>query len=141
MVYLVNLSERDYQRKKNKWLPKIFEWVKVRWARWVWAGRFPEQGLPCRHVEPPRLLLPSAWRALLVNAIPPAAVSPSGLACPCYASSATLDAAQKTAPCLLIIPSESRHGHSGNRSNPIRRRSRFKAPSLNLAPPHNHPTT
>lgn len=30
MVYLVNLSERDYQRKKNKWLPKIFEWVKVR---------------------------------------------------------------------------------------------------------------
>ncbi|KAL4439237.1 hypothetical protein ABPG77_004139 [Micractinium sp. CCAP 211/92] len=28
VVYLVNLSERDYQRKKNKWLPKIFEWVK-----------------------------------------------------------------------------------------------------------------
>jgi obg-like ATPase 1 len=28
VVYLVNLSERDYQRRKNKWLPKIFEWVK-----------------------------------------------------------------------------------------------------------------
>lgn len=27
VVYLVNLSERDYIRKKNKWLPKIFEWV------------------------------------------------------------------------------------------------------------------
>lgn len=26
----MNLSERDYQRKKNKWLPKLFEWVKVR---------------------------------------------------------------------------------------------------------------
>jgi ribosome-binding ATPase YchF (GTP1/OBG family) len=29
VVYLVNLSERDYQRKKNKWLPKLFEWVKA----------------------------------------------------------------------------------------------------------------
>lgn len=28
VVYLVNLSEKDYIRKKNKWLPKIFEWVK-----------------------------------------------------------------------------------------------------------------
>lgn len=28
VVYLVNLSEKDYARKKNKWLPKIFEWVK-----------------------------------------------------------------------------------------------------------------
>lgn len=27
-VYLVNLSEKDYIRKKNKWLPKIAEWVK-----------------------------------------------------------------------------------------------------------------
>lgn len=27
VVYLVNLSEKDYIRKKNKWLPKIFEWV------------------------------------------------------------------------------------------------------------------
>ncbi|CAD7698764.1 unnamed protein product [Ostreobium quekettii] len=27
-VYLVNLSEKDYIRKKSKWLPKIFEWVK-----------------------------------------------------------------------------------------------------------------
>lgn len=27
VVYLVNLSEKDYARKKNKWLPKIFEWV------------------------------------------------------------------------------------------------------------------
>lgn len=29
VVYLVNLSSKDYIRKKNKWLPKIFEWVKV----------------------------------------------------------------------------------------------------------------
>lgn len=29
-IYLVNLSERDYARKKNKWLPKLFEWVQVR---------------------------------------------------------------------------------------------------------------
>ncbi|KAF2085120.1 hypothetical protein K490DRAFT_68006 [Saccharata proteae CBS 121410] len=28
VVYLVNLSERDYIRKKNKHLPKIAEWVK-----------------------------------------------------------------------------------------------------------------
>jgi len=27
VTYLVNLSERDYIRKKNKWLPKIKEWV------------------------------------------------------------------------------------------------------------------
>ncbi|BES95998.1 GTP-Hypothetical protein protein [Nesidiocoris tenuis] len=26
-LYLVNLSEKDYIRKKNKWLPKIKEWV------------------------------------------------------------------------------------------------------------------
>ncbi|KAH6619593.1 P-loop containing nucleoside triphosphate hydrolase protein [Chaetomium sp. MPI-SDFR-AT-0129] len=28
VVYLVNLSERDYIRKKNKHLPKIVEWIK-----------------------------------------------------------------------------------------------------------------
>jgi obg-like ATPase 1 len=28
VVFLVNLSERDYIRKKNKHLPKIVEWVK-----------------------------------------------------------------------------------------------------------------
>lgn len=28
VVYLVNLSEKAYMKKKNKWLPKIFEWVK-----------------------------------------------------------------------------------------------------------------
>jgi obg-like ATPase 1 len=27
MIYLVNLSEKDYIRKKNKWLPKIKEWI------------------------------------------------------------------------------------------------------------------
>ncbi|XP_060938284.1 obg-like ATPase 1 [Limanda limanda] len=27
MIYLVNLSEKDYIRKKNKWLAKIKEWV------------------------------------------------------------------------------------------------------------------
>ncbi|KAH6568821.1 hypothetical protein BASA50_009335 [Batrachochytrium salamandrivorans] len=27
VVYLVNLSERDYSRKKNKWLPKIKAWI------------------------------------------------------------------------------------------------------------------
>ena len=28
MVYLVNLSEKDYIRQKNKYLPKVFEWIK-----------------------------------------------------------------------------------------------------------------
>jgi obg-like ATPase 1 len=28
VVYLVNLSERDYIRQKNKYLPKIAEWIK-----------------------------------------------------------------------------------------------------------------
>lgn len=28
VVYLVNLSEKDFIRKKNKYLPKLFEWVK-----------------------------------------------------------------------------------------------------------------
>ncbi|KAE8290085.1 Obg-like ATPase 1 [Larimichthys crocea] len=27
MIYLVNLSEKDYIRKRNKWLAKIKEWV------------------------------------------------------------------------------------------------------------------
>lgn len=27
VVYLVNMSEKDYKRKKNKWLPKIHAWV------------------------------------------------------------------------------------------------------------------
>ena len=27
MIYLVNLTEKDYLRKKNKWLPKIKEWI------------------------------------------------------------------------------------------------------------------
>ncbi|KAB7500692.1 Obg-like ATPase 1 [Armadillidium nasatum] len=27
VIYLVNLSEKDYIRKKNKWLVKIKEWV------------------------------------------------------------------------------------------------------------------
>ncbi|XP_065180448.1 obg-like ATPase 1 [Sycon ciliatum] len=30
VIYLVNLSERDYARKKNKWLAKIKEWVDER---------------------------------------------------------------------------------------------------------------
>lgn len=29
VVYLVNLSERDYIRQKNKYLPKIAEWIKA----------------------------------------------------------------------------------------------------------------
>ncbi|KAH8425803.1 YchF/Obg family ATPase [Aspergillus melleus] len=29
VVYLVNLSERDYIRQKNKYLPKVFEWIKA----------------------------------------------------------------------------------------------------------------
>jgi obg-like ATPase 1 len=28
VIYLVNLSAEDYTRKKNKWLPKIAEWIK-----------------------------------------------------------------------------------------------------------------
>ena len=27
VVYLVNMTEKDYQRKKNKYLPKIHSWV------------------------------------------------------------------------------------------------------------------
>jgi obg-like ATPase 1 len=27
ITYLVNLSERDFVRKKNKWLPKIKAWI------------------------------------------------------------------------------------------------------------------
>ncbi|KAJ8019879.1 Obg-like ATPase 1 [Holothuria leucospilota] len=27
IIYLINLSEKDYIRKKNKWLPKIKEWI------------------------------------------------------------------------------------------------------------------
>lgn len=27
VIYLVNLSPKDYARKKNKWLPKIKEWI------------------------------------------------------------------------------------------------------------------
>lgn len=27
VIYLVNLSERDYVRRKNKWLPKIKGWI------------------------------------------------------------------------------------------------------------------
>jgi len=28
VIYLVNLSADDFKRKKNKWLPKISEWIK-----------------------------------------------------------------------------------------------------------------
>jgi obg-like ATPase 1 len=28
VTYLINLSEKDYIRKKNKWLPKIVAWIK-----------------------------------------------------------------------------------------------------------------
>lgn len=28
VVYLVNMSEKDFIRQKNKWLPKIHAWVK-----------------------------------------------------------------------------------------------------------------
>ena len=31
-VYLVNMSAKDYIRKKNKFLPKIFEWVQAHGA-------------------------------------------------------------------------------------------------------------
>jgi len=33
VIYLVNLSEKDYARKKNKWLIKIKEWVESREAK------------------------------------------------------------------------------------------------------------
>lgn len=29
VVYLVNLSERDYIRQKNKYLPKVVDWIKT----------------------------------------------------------------------------------------------------------------
>jgi obg-like ATPase 1 len=28
VIYLINLTKKDYARKKNKWLVKIHEWVK-----------------------------------------------------------------------------------------------------------------
>jgi obg-like ATPase 1 len=28
IVYLVNISEDDYKKKKNPWLPKIAAWIK-----------------------------------------------------------------------------------------------------------------
>jgi obg-like ATPase 1 len=28
VIYLVNLSEEDYLKRKNKWLGKIADWVK-----------------------------------------------------------------------------------------------------------------
>ena len=28
VIYLVNLSAKDYERRKNKWLPKIAAWIK-----------------------------------------------------------------------------------------------------------------
>ena len=33
MIYLANLSEKDYARKSNKWLPKLAEWVKERGSK------------------------------------------------------------------------------------------------------------
>lgn len=29
VVYLINLSEKDYVRQKNKYLPKVMEWIKT----------------------------------------------------------------------------------------------------------------
>jgi obg-like ATPase 1 len=36
VVYVINLSEDDYKRKKNKWLAKIHAWVTV--SRCLSAG-------------------------------------------------------------------------------------------------------
>jgi len=30
VTYLINLSAKDFERKKNKWLPKIAEWIKAK---------------------------------------------------------------------------------------------------------------
>ena len=29
VVYCINMSSNDFMRKKNKWLPKIHQWVQV----------------------------------------------------------------------------------------------------------------
>jgi len=34
VVYLVNMSAHDFERKRNKWLPKIVEWVKNQTKPW-----------------------------------------------------------------------------------------------------------
>ena len=34
VVYLVNMSAHDFERKRNKWLPKIAAWVKEHTAPW-----------------------------------------------------------------------------------------------------------
>eukprot|EP00798_Chlamydomonas_sp_ICE-L_P008013 gene8013-1242_t len=50
VVYMINMSSKDFQRKKNKWLPKIHAWVQehgggtmipfsVEWEEALWALR------------------------------------------------------------------------------------------------------
>jgi len=34
VVYLVNMSAHDFERKRNKWLPKIFQWVQDQAKPW-----------------------------------------------------------------------------------------------------------
>eukprot|EP00798_Chlamydomonas_sp_ICE-L_P002411 gene2411-8724_t len=49
-VYMINMSSKDFQRKKNKWLPKIHAWIQehgggtmipfsVEWEEALWALR------------------------------------------------------------------------------------------------------
>ncbi|KAG8196393.1 hypothetical protein JTE90_009030 [Oedothorax gibbosus] len=52
MIYLVNLSEKDYIKKKNKWLPKIKEWIDKNDPKAViipFSGAFE---LKLTHMEP-----------------------------------------------------------------------------------------
>jgi obg-like ATPase 1 len=58
VVYLVNVSEKDYARKKNKFLPKIFEWVQVGWVVLGFELRSRQAGAalapaPLRLARPP----------------------------------------------------------------------------------------
>ena len=92
VVYLVNMSERDYQRKKNKWLPKLFEWVKasvvVLGQVLLWCGGAVQGQLLLRgplavvvSAPPPIHDLP-AWLVASPAAAGGTCVQPSGLCLP-----------------------------------------------------------
>lgn len=60
-VYLVNMSAKDYIRKKNKFLPKIFEWVQAHGGDPIipFSGAFENE---VSTVEPDcTLFKPSVW--------------------------------------------------------------------------------
>lgn len=43
VVYLLNLSEKNFISKKSKWQRPVYEWVQVRceWGWWAWCCSDP----------------------------------------------------------------------------------------------------